>query len=45
MVQRDYYRAQPVLAAKIRQAAEDALPAIAAKAGARPNWADDFARR
>jgi TRAP-type uncharacterized transport system substrate-binding protein len=41
----DYYRAQPGLAGKIRQAAEDALPAIAAKAGARPNWAEDFARR
>ncbi|MBB4196580.1 TRAP-type uncharacterized transport system substrate-binding protein [Rhodoblastus sphagnicola] len=41
----DYYRAQLGLAAKIRQAAEDALPAIAAKAGARPNWRDDFERR
>jgi len=41
----DYYRAQPELAAKIRQAAEDALPAIAAKAGARPNWREDFERR
>jgi TRAP-type uncharacterized transport system substrate-binding protein len=41
----DYYRAQPGLAGKIRQAAEDALPVIAAKAGARPNWAEDFARR
>lgn len=41
----DYYRAQPALAAKIRQAAEDALPAIAAKAGARPNWREDFERR
>jgi TRAP-type uncharacterized transport system substrate-binding protein len=41
----NYYRAQPAIAAKIRQAAEDALPAIAAKAGARPNWREDFERR
>jgi TRAP-type uncharacterized transport system substrate-binding protein len=41
----DYYRAHPDLAAKIRQAAEDALPAIAAKAGARATWRDDFQKR
>jgi TRAP-type uncharacterized transport system substrate-binding protein len=41
----DYYRANPDIAAKIRQAAEDALPAIAAKAGARPDWRQDFSRR
>ena len=41
----DYYRANPDTAATIRQAAEDALPAIAAKAGARPNWREDFQRR
>jgi TRAP-type uncharacterized transport system substrate-binding protein len=41
----DYYRAQPGLSGKIRQAAEDALPSIAAKAGARPGWAEDFSRR
>lgn len=41
----DYYRAQPTLSAKIRQAAEDALPSIAAKAGALPNWRQDFERR
>ncbi len=38
----DYYRQNPAVAAKIRQATEDALPAIAAKAGARPAWASDF---
>jgi TRAP-type uncharacterized transport system substrate-binding protein len=32
-------------AAPERQAAEDALPAIAAKAGARPDWKQDFERR
>lgn len=44
-IREDYYRNQPAIAAKIRQAAEDALPAIAAKAGARPNWREDFERR
>lgn len=44
-IREEYYRAQPALAAKIRQAAEDALPTIAAKAGARPNWREDFERR
>ena len=33
------------MAGKIRQAAEDALPAIAARAGARPDWAQDFERQ
>jgi TRAP-type uncharacterized transport system substrate-binding protein len=41
-IREDYYRAQPALSAKIRQAAEDALPTIAAKAGARPNWRENF---
>ena len=44
-IREEFYRAQPALAAKIRQAAEDALPAIAAKAGARANWREDFERR
>ena len=44
-IREDYYRAQPALSAKIRQAAEDALPTIAAKAGARPNWREDFGLR
>jgi TRAP-type uncharacterized transport system substrate-binding protein len=41
----DYYRSQPAVAAKIRQAAEDALPAVAVRAGARPDWRQDFERR
>jgi TRAP-type uncharacterized transport system substrate-binding protein len=44
-IREDYYRAQSDLAAKIRQATEDALPSIAAKAGARPDWREDFKRR
>jgi TRAP-type uncharacterized transport system substrate-binding protein len=44
-VRNEYYQANPAVAAKIRQAAEDALPAIAAKAGARPNWREDFQKR
>jgi TRAP-type uncharacterized transport system substrate-binding protein len=40
----DYYKSQPQVAAKIRQAAEDALPAIAARAGARPDWKQNFDR-
>ncbi len=43
-VRDDFYRGYPAVAAKIRQAAEDALPAIAARAGARPDWAQDFER-
>lgn len=41
----DVYTGQPEVAAKIRQAAEDALPAIAAKVGARPDWKQEFDRR
>jgi hypothetical protein len=41
----DLYRSQPAVAAKIRQAAEDALPAIAVGAGARLDWKEDFDRR
>ncbi len=44
-VRDDWYQGYPGIAAKIRQGAEDALPAIAAKAGARPEWAQDFERR
>ena len=44
-VRDDFYRTYPDVTAKIRQAAEDALPAIAAKAGARPDWAKDFDKR
>ncbi len=40
----DYYKSQPAVAAKIRQAAEDALPAIAVRAGARPDWRQEFDR-
>jgi TRAP-type uncharacterized transport system substrate-binding protein len=40
----DFYKSQPAVAAKIRQAAEDALPAIAVRAGARPDWRQDFDR-
>jgi TRAP-type uncharacterized transport system substrate-binding protein len=40
----DFYRNEPALAGKIRQGAEDAVPAIAARAGARPDWAQDFER-
>lgn len=40
----DFYTGQPAVAAKIRQAAEDALPAIAVRAGARPDWRQDFDR-
>ncbi len=43
-VRDDFYRSYPAVAGKIRQAAEDALPPIAARAGARPNWAEDFER-
>ncbi len=41
----DYYRAQPAIATKIRQSAEDALPAIAVRSGARPDWRQDFEQR
>ncbi|MBY6243247.1 TAXI family TRAP transporter solute-binding subunit [Methylosinus sp. Sm6] len=41
----EFYRGQPSIAAKIRQAAEDASPAIAARAGARPDWRQDFEAR
>jgi TRAP-type uncharacterized transport system substrate-binding protein len=44
-IREDYYRKESSVAAKIRQAAEDALPGIAAKAGARPNWREDFERK
>ncbi|HMK89678.1 MAG TPA: TAXI family TRAP transporter solute-binding subunit [Methylocystis sp.] len=44
-IREDYYKGRPAVAAKIRQAAEDALPAVAAKAGARPDWRADFERR
>ncbi len=44
-VRDDFYRTYPQVAAKIRQGAEDALPAIAAKAGARADWAQDFVQR
>jgi TRAP-type uncharacterized transport system substrate-binding protein len=38
----DLYKSQPKAVAKIRQAAEDALPAISVKTGARPDWPKDF---
>ncbi|RBP03090.1 NMT1 family protein [Roseiarcus fermentans] len=44
-VRDDFYQKYPDVTAKIRQGGEDALPAIAAKAGARPDWAKDFERR
>ncbi len=44
-VRDDFYRTYPEVTAKIRQAAEDALPAIAARAGAKPDWAKDFEAR
>ena len=44
-VRDDFYQKQPLVVAKIRQAAEDALPAIAVGTGARPDWARDFDRR
>jgi len=40
----EFYRNRPAVAAKIRQSAEDALPAIAVRAGARPDWRQDFDR-
>lgn len=40
----DFYKSQSAVAAKIRQSAEDALPAIAVRAGARPDWRQDFDR-
>ena len=43
-VRDDFYQRYPAVANKIRQASEDALPAIAARAGARPDWAQDFER-
>ncbi|HTV33888.1 MAG TPA: TAXI family TRAP transporter solute-binding subunit [Methylocella sp.] len=43
-IQNDFYSKHPALAAKVRQAAEDASAAIAAKAGARPDWRQDFER-
>lgn len=44
-VREDFYAGQADVAGKIRQAAEDALPVIAAKVGARPDWKQDFERR
>lgn len=44
-VRDDFYRSYPAVASKIRQGAEDALPAIAARAGAPSDWAKDFERR
>jgi len=44
-VRDDFYRGYPAVASKIRQGAEDALPAIASRAGANPGWAADFERR
>jgi TRAP-type uncharacterized transport system substrate-binding protein len=41
----DFYKGQAAVAAKIRQSSEDALPAIAVRAGARPDWREDFERR
>ncbi len=41
----EFYKSQSAVAAKVRQAAEDALPAIAAKSGARPDWRQEFERR
>jgi TRAP-type uncharacterized transport system substrate-binding protein len=41
----DFYRSQPGVAAKIRQSAEDALPSIGARAGARPDWKQEFEGR
>ncbi|WP_018409379.1 TAXI family TRAP transporter solute-binding subunit [Methylocystis rosea] len=41
----DFYKSQPEVAAKIRQSSEDALPSIAARAGARPDWRQEFERR
>lgn len=41
----EFYRSQPAVAAKIRQSAEDALPAIAVRAGARPDWRQEFDHR
>jgi TRAP-type uncharacterized transport system substrate-binding protein len=41
-IREDYYRKQPDIAAKIRQSAEDALPVIAVRSGARPDWKQDF---
>jgi len=41
-IREDFYRKQPKVAASIRQAAEDALPAIAAKVGAKPDWRKEF---
>lgn len=44
-IREDYYKANAGLAGKIRQAAEDALPSIAVRAGAKPNWREEFERR
>lgn len=40
----DFYKSQPLVASKIRQSAEDAVPSIASRAGARPDWRQDFER-
>jgi TRAP-type uncharacterized transport system substrate-binding protein len=40
----DLYKSEAKAITKVRQAAEDALPAIAAKTGSRPDWTKDFAR-
>jgi TRAP-type uncharacterized transport system substrate-binding protein len=44
VVRDDFYQKDPAVAAKIRQSAEDALPVIAVRAGARPDWREDFER-
>jgi TRAP-type uncharacterized transport system substrate-binding protein len=41
----DFYKTRPGVAAKIRQSSEDALPSVAARAGARPDWRQEFERR
>ncbi|WP_036282555.1 TAXI family TRAP transporter solute-binding subunit [Methylocystis sp. ATCC 49242] len=43
-IREDTYRNHPEIAAAIQQAAEDALPAIAVRTGASPNWRQDFYR-
>lgn len=43
-IREDLYRNDPNLSNKIRKAAEDSLPAIAARAGAPPNWRQEIYR-
>lgn len=43
-IREDFYRHEPAVAAKIRQAIEDAQAAIASRAGARGDWRKDFER-